>query len=100
MVQAAPIQADQLLLGGNGSFLLTDPGNAVNTLAGFAGGAITFVDSTALALGVGGDVGGVGLSTTNGPITVVAGGSLSVEFNVFAGSAPVDLTVNAPGQER
>ena len=98
VVQAAPIQADQLILGGNGSFLLTDPGNAVNTLAGSAGGGIGFVDSTALALGIAGDT-KMGLTTLNAPIYVVADGPLTVDYNVSAGAAPVDLTVNAPGQE-
>ena len=33
VTQAAPIQASQLMLDGAGSFILTDPGNAVDVLA-------------------------------------------------------------------
>ncbi len=103
VTQAAPIQAMQLMLDGSGSFALTNAGNAVDVLAdsavsdGYTGGAVLFVDSTALTLGVPGDT-NTGIATTDAPISIVAGGSLYVEFDVSAGAAPVDLTVAAAGQ--
>ncbi len=103
VVQAAPIQASQLTLDGSASFTLTNAGNAVGVLAdaavndGFTGGAVDFVDSTALTLGVASDV-NIGVVTSSAPISIVAGGPLTVDYNVSAGAAPVNLAVNAPGQ--
>ncbi|GHV89985.1 hypothetical protein AGMMS50268_04880 [Spirochaetia bacterium] len=75
---AQPISCAGLLLLGNGSYDLTNPGNNVTTLAGNAGGAVDFVNSGALILdtlvnSAGNDVDGI--EGGAGALELTAGGT-------------------------
>ena len=82
VTQAASITVGGLgLLGAGGTFILTNPGNTVQTLAADTG-TIQFTNSASLGLGTVGNTAGI---TASGDLTVTAGGPISQ-------TAPVKVT--------
>lgn len=87
----------------SGSVALTDPANAVGTIAGRAGGAghvFRFTNAGALAVGTVG--GGVlpalsGLATTGADVALRAAGTLSLDQGIAAGTGGVFLNTTAGG---
>ncbi|MCX7109689.1 MAG: filamentous hemagglutinin N-terminal domain-containing protein, partial [Proteobacteria bacterium] len=85
-----------LQLLGTGPFNLNQNGNNVTTLAAnTSGGAITYRDADALV--VGSVNGTVGMTSTNQAVTLTAGGNLSINNDLDAGSGAVNLTTTAGG---
>ena len=95
LTQTASIGASGLELLGTGPITLTDPTNAVTTIAANIAGALNYRDTNALVVGA---VGGtVGVTTTNQNVTIRSGGMMTLAQLINAGSATATLTVGAGG---
>ena len=98
------LSTDTLLLLGDGSFLLNQPGNEINVVAGDVGGSVALANSQTLVIG---SVGGTdGLQSSGGDISVEAT-DLAVNEPVLSpgdisltatdGQASIDANVEAGG---
>ncbi|MEM7396746.1 MAG: hypothetical protein AAF492_30825, partial [Verrucomicrobiota bacterium] len=89
------ILADFLAFQSAGVADLSDPNNAVGTVAGMSAGSMTIVDSDGLLIHT---VAGLnGLTTVNSPISVQAGGTLELMETINSGSARTRLATMSGG---
>ena len=92
ITQSGAISAPSLRLIGTGDASLTNPGNAVNTLAaGFSGGDLTFTNGGNFAVGVLGGTTGVTIGDANVTLASVSG-TVTGLANVNASSASLTVT--------
>ncbi|MCX5688804.1 MAG: filamentous hemagglutinin N-terminal domain-containing protein [Planctomycetota bacterium] len=88
--QTAAIIGNDLILGGTGTFVLTNTSNAFDTVTGALTGAVSLFDNSPLT------VGGLGLSTSNAGALSIESSSLTLNANASAGAANnVTLTTDA-----
>ncbi|MCE5263845.1 MAG: filamentous hemagglutinin N-terminal domain-containing protein [Deltaproteobacteria bacterium] len=84
VTQAAPITAGGLgLLGAGGTFILTNPGNTVQTLAADTGW-VQYTNSTGFGIGTVGNTSGI---TLTDDLAITAGGAISQTAPVVVGGA-------------
>ena len=92
VTQSAAIIAGNLALLGNGSYALTNPSNAIGTLAANSG-AVSLTDTSSLTIG---SVAGTSGVTSTGAVTLTSGGSLTLASAVVAGST-ANVALSAAG---
>ncbi len=100
VTQSAALTASELLLGGTGSFTLTDAGNAIGTIAGGSSttrlGALSFTNAGALSIGTVGSSNGI---TASGDVLVeTLAGNLTLAEAVGTTSTSADAVLLNAGR--
>ncbi len=93
VTQSAPVSTAQLALLGGGGFTLTDPGNAIGTVAAQAG-SLSLVDGASLT--VGSVIGVAGVSAT-GPVSLASAGDLTLDQPVVSAASGDAVVLAARG---
>ncbi|MBI1918387.1 MAG: hypothetical protein HYS12_27160, partial [Planctomycetes bacterium] len=91
ITQSAPLSVANLDVLSNDTVTLSDAGNDVDTLAGFAGGSHNFSYSDANALTIGSVVFDVGVNVGN-DVALTTGGALTINQQIVSVTTSVTLT--------